>query len=520
MTLACFCSSPATAMASDIRPTLLTQPSVQTDVLRILGTPGSHYDVIQEGPFATVARTWTTIKDGVPQWVVVKSSSTLRKFTREPHDIVKELRLLSCMMHPNIVYVMGSFRDEETHMLSIYMPYVSLSLSTLLHSPHFSPHVFPPASPTSTEPADEEAQHEASARFTTIAKSVILQTLSAIAFLHDPIRAIAHRDLKPENILLTKDGCVKIIDFGVAYKDREPDIEKHDDLWQESRGKLYFEVSTRCYRAPELLFGCRTYDPLALDLWSLGATFSEFFTTLRLRGDEEDDGDDDDDTEPSTPASDSQTPIPLKPFVVPRYLRIGYPGAQWMRDTLFNGDRGEIGLAWSIFKIFGTPTRENWPEFEHFPSASSVVFNIVPAVPLRPLLPNLPPSTMVNTKRLDLTRDWGVANGGNTHGAPAAANGAAEKEGGKPRPLLLDLLKRFLVYPSEHRVRAEDALRHPWFTDALEGATGSAHAGGVVLLPHGYALERGTHALKQAVVTEWKGKTLGDWIDEVILKSD
>lgn len=96
-----------------------SRTGAHTDVIRILGTvsllstfhsecltrnfqPVSHYDIIQEGPFATVARTWTAIKDGVAQWTVVKSATTQRKFSREPHDIVKELRLLSTMMHPNV----------------------------------------------------------------------------------------------------------------------------------------------------------------------------------------------------------------------------------------------------------------------------------------------------------------------------------------------------------------------------------------------------------------------------------
>lgn len=91
---------------------------------------------------------------------------------------------------------------------------------------------------------------------------------------------------------------------------------------------------------------------------------------LRLVSDDEDDGDDDDDIDPDSDGEPEH--IPLVPFIVPRYLRIGYPGAQWKRDTLFNGERGEIGLAWSIFKIFGTPTEENWPVSFSFRSCGTL----------------------------------------------------------------------------------------------------------------------------------------------------
>ena len=51
----------------------------------------------------------------------------------------------------------------------------------------------------------------------------------------------------------------------------------------------------------------------------------------------------------------------LRAFLVPKSLRIGHPNSYWKRESLFDGNRGEIGVAWSIFKIFGTPTKNSWP---------------------------------------------------------------------------------------------------------------------------------------------------------------
>ena len=87
---------------------------------------------------------------------------------------------------------------------------------------------------------------------------------------------------------------------------------------------------------------------MACDLWSLGATFAEFFTTLHRRA-ISDDGDDNDD----------DVGDPTKAYLSDE-LPWAWSPSQWERYSLFEGSRGDIGLAWSIFRIRGSPTPENW----------------------------------------------------------------------------------------------------------------------------------------------------------------
>lgn len=111
----------------------------------------------------------------------------------------------------------------------------------------------------------------------------------------------------------------------------------------------------RPYRAPELLFGPKTYDAFAADMWSLGATFAEFFRPLKEQLDDMDDWDDECD---EGVEDDQQHEV--SPFVLLR-SSLSARITSWRRLPLFDADRGDIGLAWSIFKVRGTPNERNWP---------------------------------------------------------------------------------------------------------------------------------------------------------------
>ena len=86
-------------------------------------------------------------------------------------------------------------------------------------------------------------------------KSVVYQILQILAKTNE--RGVMHRDVKPANMILnTKTNEVILLDWGLA-EFYLPDKE------------YFVKVSTRPYKAPELLTGIKKYD-YRMDVWSVG----------------------------------------------------------------------------------------------------------------------------------------------------------------------------------------------------------------------------------------------------------
>ena len=83
-------------------------------------------------------------------------------------------------------------------------------------------------------------------------------------------KGVVHRDIKPANVLLTKDGAVKVVDFGLA---RGGDPSEGLSM----PGQI---VGTPYYMSPEQAQGV-TLD-VRSDLYSLGATFYHLITGQRV----------------------------------------------------------------------------------------------------------------------------------------------------------------------------------------------------------------------------------------------
>jgi len=162
----------------------------------------------------------------------------IKKFQETEEDplikkiALREIRMLKNLKHPNLVNLIEVFRRKrKLHLVFEYCE------RTVLNELEKHPKGVP--MPTT--------------------KSIIWQTLQAVNYCH--VHNCIHRDVKPENILLTKDGVVKLCDFGFAR------VFTPGDNFTDY-------VATRWYRAPELLVGDTQYGP-KVDVWAIGCVFVE-----------------------------------------------------------------------------------------------------------------------------------------------------------------------------------------------------------------------------------------------------
>jgi serine/threonine protein kinase len=100
----------------------------------------------------------------------------------------------------------------------------------------------------------------------------IVRVCEALAYAHQ--HNVVHRDVKPANIMVTKEGVVKVVDFGIAR------------LTDMSMTQPNMMIGSRAYMSPQLYKGERA--DARSDIWAVGVSLYELLAFKRpFTGDSE-----------------------------------------------------------------------------------------------------------------------------------------------------------------------------------------------------------------------------------------
>ena len=162
------------------------------------------------------------------QKVAIKILDKMKLIEEEGIErVVRELKILSELNHPNIIKIYKIIEDEKYYYVVMEYCEEGELFNYIVEKNNLT---------------DSE-----SAFF-------YYQLINAIEYLH--LNGIAHRDLKPENILLGENNLIKIIDFGLS------------NFFDENK-LLSTPCGSPCYASPEMIRG-ENYNGADNDIWETG----------------------------------------------------------------------------------------------------------------------------------------------------------------------------------------------------------------------------------------------------------
>lgn len=195
------------------------------------------YEIVQKIGKGAYGVVWKAIDKKQNQVVALKKIYDAFQNKTDAKRTYREVMYLREMDHENIIRILNIYKAENNKDLYLVFEFMESDLHSVIRANIL------------------EETHR---------KLIIYQILKVLKYIHSA--EVIHHDLKPSNILINVGCKVKITDFGLArsFYSKEFDSEP-----------LYTEyVSTRWYRAPEILLGAVTYSS-AVDMWSLGCILGE-----------------------------------------------------------------------------------------------------------------------------------------------------------------------------------------------------------------------------------------------------
>lgn len=187
---------------------------------------------IQTGSFSTVYRAWSSSLNQYVALKVIPKHKTSKKVLYNEVEIMRTLG----NKHPNICQMLDFFEDDSNYILVLEYCEGGDLYDFL-------------------DIVKRQGKPKVPFLIKLNFQIMIKQLFSALYYAHS--LGIAHRDIKPENILITKDGNIKLADWGHA-------------TFQET--SFEFHIGTDNYRAPETFYHKDGYDTKVSDYWSLGVS--------------------------------------------------------------------------------------------------------------------------------------------------------------------------------------------------------------------------------------------------------
>jgi serine/threonine protein kinase len=171
-------------------------------------------------------------------------------FKMELHAVKQEVAILKALDHPNIVKLKEVIDDPENY--KIYLVFEYIDGGELIEVKMDGS--------VESEPMEEEK-----------ASNYFKQLLNGLEYLHH--NQIVHRDIKPSNLLVTRDGLLKISDFGVSRL-----FSGNDDSYLESQG-------TPAFLPPEACGAGGVIQGRSADIWAAGVTlYAMIFGQVPFKG--------------------------------------------------------------------------------------------------------------------------------------------------------------------------------------------------------------------------------------------
>ncbi|MDB4995725.1 MAG: Protein kinase [Myxococcaceae bacterium] len=212
------------------------------------------YRVVAELGSGAVSTVSKAVQEPLGRVVAIKAlRSTITPTSPFAAQLEREARLLMELSHPNIVACFDFVKtDDEMYLVLEHVD--GFTLAELLAKKSRLP--------------PELVAH--------IGAEV------ARALVHAHERGIVHRDVKPSNILLSKRGEVKLVDFGIAQRERLPTAD--EPLGQSPHATARLDEAneafgTPAYMSPEQILG--EFVDARSDIFSLGVVLYECLAGVR-----------------------------------------------------------------------------------------------------------------------------------------------------------------------------------------------------------------------------------------------